>query len=208
MTLQGDPNLTDHRMDQPFQHPLHMLRHWLAEATRVQVNEPNGIVLATVDVNGLPSTRVVLQKSVDELGIVFSSSGRSKKGLDLQRTPLASCTYWWRETMQQVHCIGHVVQLGSEVSDALFEGRNPSAQAISHLSHQSQPLLDEGKMREQVNAFIQNHASIKRPDHWHAYRLEPVSIEFWLGSPDRFHRRIHYQRSPGKKNWEMQHLQP
>lgn len=208
MTLQGDPNLTDHRMDQPLQHPLDMLRHWLAEAQRVQVSEPQGIVLATVDANGIPSTRVVLQKSVDELGIVFSSSGKSKKGLDLQHNPSASCTYWWRETMQQVHCIGRVVKLSPEVSKTIFKGRNPSAQALSHLSHQSQPLLNEPEMREQIDAFIQENSPIKRPDHWHAYRLEPISVEFWLGSQDRFHRRIRYQPSPDNNRWEMQRLQP
>ncbi|MCL4106295.1 UNVERIFIED_CONTAM: hypothetical protein GTU68_061137 [Idotea baltica] len=185
-----------------------MLRHWVEQATYAAVKEPLGIVLATVNSSGIPSTRVVLQKKIDDLGIVFSTSGRSQKALDLQENPNASCTYWWRETMQQVHCRGSVVKLSKPASDDLFSQRNPSAQAIAHLSHQSQVLSDETALRYQIDQFLKENPLIARPEHWYGYRLEPSSIEFWLGNPDRFHRRIRYMRNNPHESWTWQRLQP
>lgn len=195
-------------MDQPLKDGLAMLCHWVEQAEMANVKEPLGIVLATVNSTGIPSTRVVLQKRIDANGIVFSSSGRSQKILDLQQNPHTSCTYWWRETMQQVQCIGTAIKLDVEASNALFGSRNRTAQAIAHLSHQSQVLLDEADLRAQVDRFMKDHPVIERPEHWHAYRLKPTSIEFWLGSKDRFHRRIRYTRNDAQGHWTWQRLQP
>ncbi len=47
------------------------LQTWLDEALAGGVAEPNAMVLATADANGLPSSRTVLCKGLDDRGIVF-----------------------------------------------------------------------------------------------------------------------------------------
>ncbi|MHA6804702.1 pyridoxine 5'-phosphate oxidase C-terminal domain-containing protein [Salinifilum ghardaiensis] len=36
----------------------------------------------------------------------------------------------------------------------------------------------------------------------------PQAVEFWHGSPDRLHRRLRYDRTPGTAAWTHQRLQP
>ncbi|EUA93042.1 pyridoxamine 5'-phosphate oxidase family protein [Mycobacterium ulcerans str. Harvey] len=52
------------------------------------------MVLATVS-EGLPVSRSVLCKAVDEAGITFFTSYDSAKGADLAETPYASVTFPW-----------------------------------------------------------------------------------------------------------------
>lgn len=44
---------------------------WFEAAGKAGIDEPNAMVLATVDVNGKPSSRVVLLKEFDSTGICF-----------------------------------------------------------------------------------------------------------------------------------------
>lgn len=84
-TLAGNPSLVNPGFNEPPHNPLHLLQQWLSEADRLNISEPRGLVLSTVDSTGRPSSRVVLLKTIDETGAIFVSSSASKKGLDLQR---------------------------------------------------------------------------------------------------------------------------
>ena len=51
--------------------PLLQFEHWLQQAMRAEVPEPNAMTLATVGSDLRPSTRVVLIKGYDAQGIVW-----------------------------------------------------------------------------------------------------------------------------------------
>ncbi len=87
-----------------------LLRKWIADAERAGVAEPNAMVVATVDGKGLPVTRAVLCKSVDETGISFFTNYDSAKGEELAATPYASATFPWFLLGRQVHIRGPVTQ--------------------------------------------------------------------------------------------------
>ncbi len=205
-TLTGNPHLVDSGFDSPPYNPLHLLQNWLDMADRLEIIEPRGLVLSTLDGHGIPSSRVVLLKSVDETGVIFASSAVSQKGKDLEINPRAAGTLWWRETVQQINFQGKVTKLSPKVSDAIFEERTREAQAVAVLSCQSQPLIDEETLRENIIQLICNHDPIQRPHTWHAYHIALESIEFWHGSADRFHNRLRYDLRD--EIWECQRLQP
>jgi pyridoxamine-phosphate oxidase len=192
-TLTGDPGLIDDSdFSSPPEDPLKLLKKWLETASQLNVREPSGLTLATVDLAGHPSTRVVLLKSIDEKGIIFSTSEESTKGQNLKTNPLAAGSLWWRETVQQVNFQGHVSKLSEEISDAIFKERTRDAKAIAVISKQSAPLTDEKALRDEMDRLISAKGEITRPKAWHAYILEPLNIEFWHGSVDRFHKRLRY----------------
>ncbi|MBY0462143.1 MAG: pyridoxal 5'-phosphate synthase [Alphaproteobacteria bacterium] len=206
-TLTGDSSLTgDSGFSNPPSEPLGLLNKWLETANRLKVREPLGMTLATVDPLGRPSTRVVLLKGITEKGLIFSTREESTKGQNLETNPLASGTLWWRETIQQINFQGCVSKLSKEISDAAFKERPRDAKAIAAISKQSAPLSDEKALRDEVNRLIATNDEITRPKGWHAYILEPTSIEFWQGSPDRFHKRLRYDLANGE--WKFQRLQP
>ncbi|MER7004736.1 phenazine biosynthesis FMN-dependent oxidase PhzG [Dactylosporangium sp. NPDC000555] len=205
-TLTGDATLVLPEFDEPPAAPLRLLRTWLDAAVAYGVREAQAIVLATADAAGLPSSRVVLLKDLDEHGLVFTTHTGSRKGTDLAARPYASATFYWRETLQQIHVAGPVRQLPPGESDVLFAERPAAAQATTAASRQSTPLDDEAALRQRAADLLATGGSIARPDGWAGYRLEAAAIEFWHGSVDRLHRRLRYDRHPG--GWTAQRLQP
>ncbi len=205
-TLTGDPRLVKSGFDSRPNDPLVMFKQWLEAADSLQVKEPRGFVLSTVDAVGRPSSRVIVLKELDDAGIIFSTSGESAKGKDLKLNFWASGTVWWRETMQQINIQGRVRTVSDKKSDEIFHERIREAQAIAVLSKQSAPLNDEEILKLEVFNLVQREGEIERPSTWHAYHLAIESIEFWHGSKDRFHKRLHYKLDNG--TWSHQRLQP
>ena len=205
-TLTGNPSLVNVGFNEPPYNPLHLVQQWLVEAKKLNVCEPNGLVLSTVDINQKPSSRVVLLKTINDTGVVFASSSNSKKGLDMRSNPYIAGTLWWRETMQQINFSGCVTTLPSSYSDKIWMGRTREAQAIAFISQQSYPILDEEFMRHAVTDLIHSDITIERPETWHAYHVEIEEIEFWLGNQDRFHHRLRYRLEDNI--WNHQRLQP
>ena len=66
--------------------------------------DANAMVLATVDKNGIPSTRTVLLKGVDDQGFVFYTNYDSRKGLEIAENPNAALTFFW--PFRAIDCIG------------------------------------------------------------------------------------------------------
>ncbi|KIF73246.1 phenazine biosynthesis protein [Streptomyces sp. 150FB] len=208
-TLSGDTSLVLPEFDAPPSDPLALLREWLDSAALRGVREPYAAVLATADGGGRPSTRVVLAKEFDGRGLVFAGSRSSRKGVELAGRPWASMAFYWRETLQQLTLAGPVETLTPEESDRIFAARPAAARAASGASRQSRPLTDETGLRDRANALLEDPEAIRRPEDWTGYRLLPLSLEFWYGSPDRLHRRLRYDRTDATNStWTWQRLQP
>jgi pyridoxamine-phosphate oxidase len=205
-TLTGNPLLVETGFDGPPENPLDLLQKWVDSADRLEIVEPRGLVLSTTDALGKPSSRVVLLKSLDKTGVLFTSNETSKKGGAIKDNPVVAGTLWWRETMQQVNLCGMAIKLPSEISDELFEERPKQAQAVAALSKQSAPMIDEEALREAVSNLALQSEAIHRPETWHAYHIALECIEFWQGSQDRFHNRLRYDLTNGE--WKHKKLQP
>ena len=63
--------------------PYRLFASWLKDATGSEVNDPDGMALATVDASGLPNVRMVLLKGFDERGFVFYTNFESQKGTEI-----------------------------------------------------------------------------------------------------------------------------
>lgn len=207
--LTGNPSLVDSSVFQnPPSDPIALLNSWIDTAIKLGVSEPMDFVLATTDATTLfPSTRVLLAKCIDHRGLVFGSTKNSLKGVQLSQNMKASANFWWRETVQQVSIVGTVDELSNEESNELFAERTKSAQAIASLSQQSSPMADENLFKYQVASIVASGSDVVRPPHWQAYALRIQRIEFWLGSTDRFHKRLLYENWNGD-GWTHTRLQP
>lgn len=206
MTLTGSPLPVDPDFNAPPANPLDLLQKWLERADAMGVNEPRAMVLSTVDVSGCPSSRVVLLKDCDEKGVTFGTSQSSTKAKEININPWAAGTLWWRETIQQINFRGRVTQLSDERSDKMFQERERNGQALTVISMQSTPLVDEQELRDKMTKLVNSTDKIVRPEKWHAYHLILDEIEFWQGYQDRFHKRLRYDLVSDV--WQHQRLQP
>lgn len=192
--------------DNPPGEPVSLFAEWFGRAVEHGVREPGALALATVDVDGTVSNRIVQIIGRTDEGPVFASHADSRKGRDIATTRRASGVLYWRETNQQVIITGVVEQLPDSDSDALWDARPAGVRPMSVVSRQSAPLVDEEALRERAKALASSGRLLPRPVLWVGYRLVPSTVEFWHGSPDRLHRRLRYERVG--HGWTSVRLQP
>src|SRR5437868_5602199 len=100
--------------------PLPLFTRWYHEAVAAQVPEPNAMTLATAQLDGAPSARIVLLRGFGELGFDFYTNYQSRKGEELAANPRAALVLFWPELQRQIRVEGHVHKLSAHESDAYF----------------------------------------------------------------------------------------
>jgi len=196
---------------------------WLKQAINSACNEPNAMSLSTVDPSAQPSSRIVLLKEANDIGLTFFTSYSSRKGKDLTSNPKAALLFFWPELERQVRIEGKVEMVDELTSDQYFKSRPLQSQISAIISPQSQiipnrefllqkakdliPRFPESPNPESPNPESSNPESPNpRPKTWGGYRLKPNYFEFWQGRPNRLNDRLTYSRSEGL--WVLKRLAP
>ncbi len=214
---------------------MRLARDWLADATeRSGQRHPNAMTLATADLSGRPSARVVLLKdlSLTHGYAVFHTNYRSRKGVELDGRADAAAVLHWDSLGRQIRLEGPAVQSPKDESDEYFATRPWQSRLNAWVSEQSQPLSDPAELAERARrkarelnlpnpgsdspARATAHATLVRPHYWGGYRLWFTAVEFWMEGSDRYHDRVRYERvlSPlgaGRFEsgpWSWRRLQP
>lgn len=187
--------------------PLLTIQQWVQEAVATQLYEPTAMTLATVDAQGQPHARIVLLKEIDT-GLVFYTNYNSPKGQELAGQPLAACTLFWPDLERQIRIEGQVTMVAADQSNHYFASRPRDSQLGAWASRQGMTVpnrqaLEDNFAHQQAQFLGQ---SIPRPPHWGGYRLQPHSIEFWQGRPNRLHDRLRLRLENG--HWTHERLSP
>ena len=162
---------------------LTLFREWFNEAKQTEPNDPNAMLLATVDDTGLPNIRVVLMKGFDDDGFVFYTNLESAKGRELLGSGTAAICFDWKSLNRRVTIRGEIKPVSDVEADAYFQSRPRQSRIGAWASQQSRPLKSKGHLLGQVAKFGLKFGAgrVPRPPHWSGFRLRPVHMEF---SPD------------------------
>ena len=199
--------------------PFACFRQWLSTAIACCPGdwfEPNAMCLATSDLQGHVTARVVLLKGVTETGIRFFTNYHSVKGKQLASNSQASVVFHWPYLGQQVRLEGAVEKTIRAVSDDYFQSRPKSAQLGAWVSEQSQRIENRQVMESRLETLAQRYQQEKvpLPEGWGGYELTPRRWEFWQGRASRLHDRIVYEKNdPSQANtagsaWSRYRLAP
>ena len=187
--------------------PLAQFEAWLAQAIAAKVPEPNAMTLATVGLDGRPSTRVVLIKAVSERGLVWYSNFNSRKGVELAANPTAALQFHWVELERVVRIEGAVQRVSDAEADAYFASRPLDSRIGAWASPQSQVISSRAVLVAQAARYAAQFVlSPPRPPHWGGFRLVPDCWEFWQGRKSRLHDRLRYRLQDG--HWLRERLAP
>ena len=203
----GGQRATDRELF-PLDDPFDLFAHWLKEAEAKEINDPNGVALATVDEDGLPDVRMVLLKGFDADGFVFYTNTNSAKGRQLLGAGKAALLFHWKSLRRQVRIRGPVAPVSDAESDAYFASRPRQSQIGAWASDQSQEVEGRFALEKKVAEYALKFGvgPVPRPPHWRGFRVSPVQIEFWRDGAFRLHDRMQYRRDGA--GWTKRRLNP
>ena len=211
MDAGNDPFGLEGELPEPLpESPSGLLAAWYEDAQRrAGTPNPNAFTLATADVSGAPSARIVLCKHMDaQRGmLVFYTNYQGRKGRELESNPRAAAVFHWDGLDRQARLEGRIVRSPAEESDAYFASRPVQSRLGAWASRQSQPLASRQALLDQVGEAIielgldagvlmdaSGDAKIPRPPFWGGYRLWATRIELWVGATGRIHDRAAWTR--------------
>ena len=200
--------------------PLGQFSRWFDDALAASIVEPNAMVVATSDADGVPSARTVLLKTVDQRGLVFYTNHQSRKGRALADNPRASVVFPWYPLSRQIVVVGDVVAVSRVEAAEYFSSRPYASRLGAWASEQSAVISSRDVLKaryaELAAAFPDTGSSqdVPLPDFWGGFLLQPVSIEFWQGRPSRLHDRLRFVRAhddallDDARAWTIERLSP
>lgn len=189
--------------------PFEIARRWLAEAEKLEPNDPNAIALASVDANGMPNVRMVLLKDILDDAFVFYTNYNSAKGQEITQSGTAAFVLHWKSLRRQIRVRGHATKYDGPEADAYFKSRNLQSRLGAWSSQQSQPLDSRGAlMAEVAKQTAKLGPNPPRPPFWGGIRIEPVEVEFWADGAFRLHDRFQWRRSAPLQDWTITRLAP
>lgn len=188
--------------------PFERFREFFDEAVATGMDDPNAMVVSSVDPEGRPSSRVVLLKDFDTEGFVFYTNLESRKGTEIRANPNVSLSFFWRETGKQVVVRGRAEPVSDEEADTYFASRPRTSQLGAWASEQSRPLKNRGSLMTRVAKYEAKFLTgkVPRPPHWSGFRVVPSYIELWVAGTFRLHNRTLFERSDD--GWTSRKLNP
>jgi pyridoxamine 5'-phosphate oxidase len=189
--------------------PISQFAKWWNEAINASIDEVNAMTLATASADGLPSARIVLLKGYDNNGFVFFTNYDSFKGKQIAENPRACLVFFWKELERQVRITGLIKKISNEASDQYYRSRPVGSQVGAIVSPQSQVIESRKWLMNKEFELLKEYAGkpIDRPANWGGYCVQPVTIEFWQGRPNRLHDRIQYTLKENGE-WTIERLAP
>ena len=186
--------------------PITQFDHWFADALAEKIADPTAMVLSTVDARGLPNSRVVLLKGIENNAFIFYTNYESTKSIELDHTPYAALNFYWSTLARQVRIRGPIERVSRVASEAYFATRSPMSQCSAIVSPQSRVIASRDSLVHAAEALKHDQAdtALTCPSYWGGFAVLAEAIEFWQGRDHRLHDRILYTKK--KSKWIVSRL--
>lgn len=174
--------------------PIALFKTWLAFALSKSIEDATAFVLATVDEQHRPDTRIVLLKEIKNNGFVFFTHYTSKKAEHINQQNNVAMNFYWSALARQVRVRGSIEKTSRLEAESYFSSRPLESQISTCISNQSSIIKDRNKLeihfQEYMKEVDNHHHTLSCPLEWGGYIITPVEIEFFQGRDRRLHDRL------------------
>jgi pyridoxamine 5'-phosphate oxidase len=192
------------------ENPIELFQQWFLNADASEmIDEANAMTISTIGLDGFPKNRVVLLKKFTWEGFIFYTNYNSEKGKAILANNHICLSFFWAGLEQQIIIKGKAEKLSENLSDGYFESRPDGSKLGAWASNQSEVVSSREELDAQLKSYEEkyNQQEIPRPKHWGGFLIQPISIEFWQGRPNRMHDRIRYTLQEDF-SWKIERLAP
>jgi len=194
--------------DEDLSGPILKVQEWIQEAEINSVALPHAMNISSINLEGKPSSRMVLLKRISNEGLVFFTDYEGHKGQQIIASPYVALTFWWAKTNKQIRIEGECSKVSKKESDDYFNSRPRGSQISASVSLQSSKLDSYESLEKRSREFEAEYSDkeIQRPSRWGGFLVKPKSIEFWIDQKNRLHRRELF--TIDNTDWKMVLLSP
>ena len=194
--------------DEDLSGPILKVQEWIQEAEINSVALPHAMNISSINLEGKPSSRMVLLKRISNEGLVFFTDYEGHKGKQIIASPHVALTFWWAKTNKQIRIEGECSKVSKKESDDYFNSRPRGSQISASVSLQSSKLDSYESLEKRSREFEAEYSDkeIQRPSRWGGFLVKPKSIEFWIDQKNRLHRRELF--TIDNTDWKMILLSP
>ncbi len=188
--------------------PIEQIEEWIELAITAKLPYANAAVLATVDQEGFPHSRVILVKEIKNGELIFFTNYNSDKAQNIERENKVSLNIYWKELDRQVRLTGLAKRIPEKDSKDYFYSR-PRESQISAVASDQSSVVSKEELYEAVSKLKEKYEGqeVPFPDYWGGYAVSPLRVEFWQGRPNRLHDRFLYTKS-SDGSWTIDRLAP
>ena len=146
-------------------------------------------VLATVDENGLPKSRTVAIREINENGLLFFTQLGSAKVTHILVNPFVSFTFMLPNTQRQVTVFGKIRPLGESENLKNWETYDQERRLrfLVYGTKSGQLITKQQKLDEELVALRDQYKKTlpERPREYVGYTIVPEEIKFYQLNEDR-----------------------
>lgn len=168
----------------------------------ISTNQSNieAICISTSSGEGIPSSRMVNIKYIEDDNFIFFTNYDSQKSVELNNNKYISCVFYWPSINSQIRINGIAKKINATESDIHFNSRDRKKNALAISSNQSKKIISYKKVLEQYHEVLDSDDCLKRPDYWGGYKISPYYYEFWTGNNFRINKREAFELSNNEWN--------
>ncbi|KTD23519.1 Pyridoxamine 5'-phosphate oxidase (PNP/PMP oxidase) (PNPOx) [Legionella lansingensis] len=191
--------------------PFHLIADWLAQEAKAGSVSPDRAVLSTVTSAGIPHSRVVAIKTVENESVLFFTQRGTRKFVELTENPQVSMTFWFAMQQRQIILEGIAKPLSLQDNEAYWQAlpRERQLRFSAYAPTSGKPIVSLVELEENLEKLkkqYQDSLSLPLSEFYRGFRVIPDTLYFYTLGSESFSESIKYSKNT--TGWHQQLLSP